>query len=286
MPTAFGLLAILSWGLLAVLSTYSKAIAPFQLLALCFLIATLLIYIKRFFKSEKLFIKPQLTSMQWIVGISGLFGFHFCYFMAIRNAPVIEVSLIAYLWPLFLGIYVAPSAYIKRAIFGGILGFVGVANIMQGDFQFDFNNSNVIGYLFALGCAFIWSGYSWFISVNKSRTDDISWITLVSALLALLSHLFLEDSNWSLSAVEWTAVILLGLGPVGGAFYLWEIGMKSGNKTLLASCSFFTPALSALALYIFSLSEFSYEIIAALVLILFGAAITNSRMPLLRFKVR
>jgi len=277
MATVFGLLAVLFWGLLAVLSVYSKMVAPFQLLALCLLLASSLVYIYRFIRREKLFKKPELSSKQWLIGILGIFGFHFFYFMAIRHAPAIEVSLISYLWPLLLGVYVSPASLIIRAIIGGGLGFLGIVILIQGSSSQIFNYENIVGYLFAFSCAFIWSGYSWFLSKQKGNTEDISWVALVCGLLAFISHLIFEESNWALTNMEWISIVFLGLGPVGGAFYLWEIGMKKGNKRLLASLSFCAPILSAFALYIFGMGDFSLEIISALSLILLGAFITNSK---------
>lgn len=286
MATALGLLAILLWGLLALFSVYSKEIAPFQLLALCFFIASSLVYLNRFLKREKLFVRPSLTLPQWLVGVFGLFGFHFCYFMGFRYAPAMEVSTIAYLWPLLLGIYVAPSNLYLRAVLGGALGFLGVLVLIQEQITNNFSYTNIIGYVFAFACALIWSAYSWFISVHKSNTADITWLTLLSGILALIAHLLLEETNWSFSSIEWLSIIFLGLGPVGGAFYLWEIGMKSGNTSLLASFSFFTPVISAFALYIYGEASFSSYMVVALSMILAGAAITNSKRTVLRPKER
>ncbi len=282
MATFFGLLAILAWGLLASLSVYSKAIAPFQLLALCFFIASCLIYIYRAIKGQTLFTKPRMNRLQWAVGIGGIFGFHFLYFIAIRYAPAIEVSLISYLWPLLLGIYVAPKAALGRAMVGGFLGFFGVIILIKGNISFHFSATTFIGYLCALGCAFIWSAYSWFLSKQKSHTGDIAWITLACSLLALISHVMFEPVHWAFTTIEWVSALLLGLGPIGGAFYLWEIGMKAGNQRLLASFSFCTPVISALALYLFGISGFSLEIIIALLFILLGASIANSKSRALR----
>ncbi len=218
-----------------------------------------------------------MNACQWLIGIVGIFGFHFLYFLAIRYAPAMEVSLIAYLWPLFLGILVAPKSLLVCTALGGILGFLGVIVIIKDNIVFGFSDANIIGYLFAFCCALIWSSYSWFISVYKSDTSDIAWVTLACGVLAFIAHLLLEEPRWAFSNTECVAMVLLGLGPMGGAFYLWEIGMKAGNKRLLASFSFFTPVISAIALYAFGMGDFSSGIIAALILILLGAMVTNSK---------
>ena len=77
--------------------------------------------------------------------------------------------------------------------------------------------------------------------------------------------------------MQWLGILLLGLGPVGGAFYLWDFGLKKGNKQLLASLSFFTPLLSSVLLSLAGLHDWSINIIIAVVLIMLGAAVSNSK---------
>ena len=42
----------------------------------------------------------------------------------------------------------------------------------------------------------------------------------------------------------WLALVGLGLGPVGAAFLLWDIGMKQGNVPLLGVLSYASPIIS------------------------------------------
>jgi drug/metabolite transporter (DMT)-like permease len=276
MATISGVIAILMWGMLAVLSVYSASFPPFQLLFVCFSVSSIIVIIKRYIKREQVWRLPSLTTQQWIFATGGLFGFHFCYFMAVRFAPPIEASLIAYLWPLMLGVAVATRWQRQFAVVGGGLGFLGCAVLVTGGKAIAFNSDYILGYAFALFCAFIWTGYSWFMSQTKSEVEDIGWISAVVALLALVAHLSLEDSYWQFSWQAWLSALLLGLGPVGGAFYLWDVGLKFGNKPLLASLSFTTPVISSLALYLCGLSVLSNEVTIALGLIVAGALISNA----------
>ncbi|WP_282145909.1 DMT family transporter [Alteromonas stellipolaris] len=285
MATFIGLVAIISWGVLAVLGVYASSVPPFQLLFICFSVSALLLFLKRLIKREPLFTLPKLTLTQWIVATCGLFGFHFCYFLALRYAPPIEASLIAYLWPLLLGIAVANAHQRVFAVIGGALGFIGCGILVTGGESIQFNSEYTLGYGLALICALIWSGYSWFMAGTKSDVEDIGWISIAVAVLALGSHLTLESSHWDLSFYAWVSAILLGLGPVGGAFYLWDIGLKFGNRQLLASLSFATPVISSIALFLFGISKLSAAISMAIVLIMIGALISNA-VPALIMKHR
>lgn len=93
----------------------------------------------------------------------------------------------------------------------------------------------------------------------------------------LLAHLKLEIGYWDFNVSEWLGIILLGLGPVGGSFYLWDIGLKHGNKQLLASLSFSAPLISSIALSLAGINSWSFNIILALCFILAGALLANMK---------
>ena len=101
----------------------------------------------------------------------------------------------------------------------------------------------------------------------------------------MIAHWLFETSNWSFSLSEWGGILLLGLGPVGGAFYLWDIALKKGNQQLLASLSFSTPLISSVILAIAGFNAWSANIIIALALILSGAIIANMKKKPVAIKV-
>ncbi|TBR42509.1 EamA family transporter [Marinomonas agarivorans] len=277
MATTLGILALLLWSMLALLGTLTTDIPALQLLSLCFFISALLMPIKRLVNGKSILKKPALTKPQWLIGIMGLFGFHLCYFLALKFAPAIEVSLIVYTWPLLLTLFVSSTHTRLSAAIGGLLGFIGIVFIVAGGNEVSLDNRYVLGYLLSLACAIIWSSYSWFLTRSQSHVDDVGWLSLLVALFALIAHFSFEadQGKWQLSWQEWIGVILLGLGPVGGAFYLWDIALKQGNRVLLASLSFGTPLLSAIILALAGLNAWSINIVIALILILAGAIIAN-----------
>lgn len=275
MATAAGVVAIFMWGMLAVLTVNASEIPPFQLLTICFFVSALLIFVKRLLKREPLTTPPKLSLTQWIATVGGLFGFHFCYFLAIRFAPAIEVSLIGYLWPLLFGIAVASQATRIFAIIGGVVGFIGCALLVIGGETLGIDLQYATGYGLALACALIWAGYSWYMGDAKTQVEDIGWVCGAVAVFSLLVHLLIESTVLDLSLSAWISALLLGLGPVGGAFYLWDIGVKFGNRPLLASLSFATPVISSVALAVFGINPLTTTILLAVALIVTGALISN-----------
>ena len=267
------------WSSLALLSVFSENIPPFLLLALCFFTSSLLVVLKRLYKRETLLRLPTLNSAQWVVGVGGLFGFHFLYFLAIRHAPPIQVSLVCYLWPLLLALYVSLPGQRFLTLIGASLGFLGAGVVISGGQSMDFNSAHTLGYVYAFGAALIWSSYSWYMGKSDNNVEDIGWISLVVAVFALVCHLLLEESVLATPGTFDTttviAIVLLGLGPVGGAFYLWDIALKFGHKQWIASLSFTTPVISTFLLAGFGIGSVSMNVLVSLGLIMAGAGLCN-----------
>src|SRR2546421_10787074 len=75
-------------------------------------------------------------------------------------------------------------------------------------------------------------------------TDAVAGFCLASGMLSAVVHEFVEVTVWPDTVVQWLAVAALGLGPVGAAFYAWDIGMKRGDIRVLGAASYVTPLLS------------------------------------------
>jgi len=176
----------------------------------------------------------------WAVGVGGLFGYHAVYFAALKSAPPAEASLIAYLWPLLIVLFsgLLPGESLKRQhVLGAIAGFAGVVILALSKGGIGAAGGiPVLGYSLALACAFIWSIYS-VLSRRLAAvpTEAVVGFCLMTAFLAGLAHLALEPRGLPAGPAIWLAILALGLGPVGAAFSLWDIGMKRGDIRFLVS---------------------------------------------------
>ncbi|WP_137153919.1 EamA family transporter [Rhizobium sp. FKL33] len=281
--TLIGFSAILMWSLLALMTAASGKMPPFQMNAVCFAIGALPGLILFAVKPERMKLLRQPTPV-WILGIVGLFGYHFLYFTALRNAPAADASMIAYLWPLFivLGSAMLPGEKLKAVhILGALAGLAGAVLIVSArstDGAASFSEGQLmIGYGAALACAFFWSGYS-LISrkFGSAPTDVVTGFCLATSLLSLVCHLALETTVWPETATEWLAVVGLGLLPVGAAFYTWDYGVKKGNIQILGVASYSAPVLSTLVLIVAGFTEPSWRILIACLLVTGGALIAVS----------
>lgn len=283
LATLTGFSAILMWALLALLTTASGTVPPFQLTAMTFTIGSLLGILSWLWRPAA--VKNLRQPWQvWALGIFGLFGYHFLYFSALRNAPAVEASLIAYLWPLLIvtGSALMPGENLRwYHIAGTLLGLAGTALIITKGGSFSFEAQYSFGYMMAALGALTWSGYSLLSRRFKAvPTDAVTGFCIGTALLSLLCHLMLEQTTWPQTVTQWTAVAALGLLPVGAAFYAWDFGVKRGNIQALGAASYAAPLLSTLLLILFGTTQASWQIMAACLLITSGALLASKDMLL------
>ena len=264
--------AIVLWATLASLGVSLQHIPPFLLTGLALVIGSV--------PSWPLVRQWRVPATTLALGVYGLFGFHFLLFIALRLAPPVEANLINYLWPLLL-VVLAPLFLrdVKlRAVHvaAALLGFAGAAIAILGAGS-GASAAWSWGYLPALGSAFIWASYSLGTRrVPAFPTTAIGLFGLVSGLLSLLCHALLEPPV-SLRPQDWLLVTLMGLGPLGAAFFLWDRALKLGDPRQIGILSYLTPLLSTGLLVLVSGARFSPGIIAATALIA-GAAVLGTRI--------
>lgn len=239
--------AIVLWASLAALGVALSHVPPFLLTGLSLLVGSAIaLPLSRFDWKQW---RVPLSTLA--LGVYGLFGFHFLLFIALRHAPPVQANLINYLWP--LGIVVMAPLFLpgislsKRHVLAAVLGFAGAALAILGRG----GSAEVVwawGYIPAAASAFIWASYSLLTKrVAPFPTAAIGSFALVSGLLSLVCHALLEPAV-TLSGQDGMLIALLGLGPLGGAFFLWDAALKRGDARQIGVLSFLTPLLSTLTL--------------------------------------
>ena len=274
--TLIGLCAILLWGMLALLTSYCNRIPAFELTAITFFVAFLIgaIYFVRTGCDWSQLRQPIDV---WVTGVVGLFGYHALYFAAMKSAPAIEVSLIAYLWPILIVVFSSflPNEKLRwYHIAGTVVSFLGIVVLLAGNGAMKIAAGHSIGYLLALLCAVIWAGYS--VISRKNRAVPMVMTGAYCGITALLSGIchFMFEQTIVPTTSEWLTALALGIGPVGASFFAWNYGMKHGNLKLLGTLSYLAPLISGALLVCFGRSNYSWRLLAAGVLIMFGAMIS------------
>jgi drug/metabolite transporter (DMT)-like permease len=287
--TLFGVAAILMWAALALLSALAGAMPPFQLTAMCLAIGAVVGLVAMARSSEGLGAFRRLTPAALALGIYGLLGFHAAYFSALAHAPVVDVSVITYTWPLMVVLlsFLLPKAKAEAVaattwtgtalpIFGAVLGFGGAALVPIANAGGLSLSGSAAGYGLAVTAAVIWATYS--VGSRVVGSAPASVLTLPCALSALGAgaiHLATETTVWPQSTSEYLAIAALGLGPLGAAFFVWDIAMKQGDIRLVGVLSYATPLLSTGLLIAAGKGEASPLLWLAVSLVVAGATLAG-----------
>lgn len=272
--TLLALGAIVLWGTLAPLGVSLQHVPPFLLTGLGLLVGSVIGLPLSGWKLSAWKVPPATLGL----GVYGLFGFHFLLFIALRHAPPVQANLVNYLWPLgivLMAPLLLPDMRLRPLhVAAALLGFTGAALAILGGR--DLQGGFAWGYIPALCSAFVWASYSLLSRrVAPFASSAVGLFGLVSGLLSLLCHALLEQPA-TLSAGDWLRVLALGLGPLGGAFYLWDAALKRGDPRQIGVLSFLTPLLSTLAL-LWVRGEAPSLSIAAAALLIVGAAVVGAR---------
>ena len=267
--TLAGCGALALWAFLAVLARGAAGIPPLQLTAMGFAVAGVL-------GVGLVAARGRLATLRqpaivWAHGVGGLFGYHALYFAALAFAPAVEANLLNYLWPLLIVLFSAPILGLRLGparLAGVVLGFAGCALLLGGGARFP--AEAWFGFTCAVGCAVVWALYS--VLSNRMRrvpTEAVAGFCLASAGLGLVSHWMFETTVWP----DWrqaASVLLLGLGPVGAAFFLWDRGMKGGDPRMLGTLAYAVPVASTLLLVATGEAALSWRLGAAVALVAAG----------------
>ena len=270
---ALSLFTIVIWSTLALLGSRLGHLPPFLSVGIALTIGGLvgLVKVKDW--------KVPLSTLA--IGIGGIFGYHALLFTAFRLAPAVEVNLLQYLWPLLIvalsPVYLPGNRLGIHHVTGSLLGLIGAGLVISGG-RFALDLAGLPGYLLAIAAAFTWSSYSLLTKrVKPFATGAVGGFCLASGLLSL--GLFaLERSASSLpmpviTHTDWLFLLLLGIGPMGAAFYSWDAALKRGDPRVIGALAYLTPLLSTLNLVILGGKHLSGISLAAMGLIVAGAII-------------
>jgi len=272
MPAAATILALATiflWSFLAYLGARVNHLPPFLVVGIALCVSGLIGTIR-----IRLWRVPPVT---FLVGIGGIFGYHFLYFSAFKYAPPVETNLMNYLWPLLI-VLLSPlflPGYPLRLhhLIGAIVGLAGAGLILTGG-QLSLDLANLKGYLLAAGAALTWASYSLMTKRLKPfPTAAVGGFCLASGVLSLAAYGLGSPQSVELTRTDWVSLILLGAGPMGAAFFTWDAALKRGDPRVIGSLAYLTPLTSTLVLILLGGRNLTWVSALAMFLIVSGAII-------------
>lgn len=269
--TLLALTSILLWSFLAYLGARLNHVPPFLVVGIALCVSGLVSAVK---------IRDwRVPFGTFLVGIGGIFGYHFLYFSAFQYAPAVEANLINYLWPLLI-VLLSPlflPGYKLRPyhLLGALMGLTGAGLIISGG-TLSLDIANLKGYLLAAGAALAWASYSLMAKrLSPFPTAAVGGFCLASGFLSLGAHI-LSDSAFNLrylSSGDWLSLVLLGAGPMGAAFFTWDAALKRGDPRIIGSLTYLTPLNSTLVLVVVGGRSLTWISGIAMMLIVGGAVL-------------
>jgi drug/metabolite transporter (DMT)-like permease len=281
--TLAGCTAIALWAFLAPLARMAQPTPPLLLTALAFSVGGLLALTLLALRGRAALALRQ-PPLAWAHAVGGLFGFHALYFAALALAPPVEANLLNYTWPLLIVLLATPLRGLRlgtRRLLGVALGAAGAALLLGGGGGGPAPASAAIGFACALASALIWALYSVLAGTPRFAqvpTEAVAGACLAAACLAFAVHLWLEPPSWP-QAGQALPILLLGAGPMGAAFFLWDAGMKRGDPRLLGTLAYATPVASTLLLAAFGLGTLTWQTAAAALLVAGGGLLAATARP-------
>jgi drug/metabolite transporter (DMT)-like permease len=276
--TALGAGAIVLWATLASLTALSGPFPPFQTTAIAFAVGGTGLVLAAVVAGRAGNLRPTPSSLA--LGIFGLFAYHSLYFAALKLAPPAEAHLVCSLWALLIVLFSAllPGNRLRPShVIGALLGLAAATLLVWDKLGATATSVNApLGFALAFGCALVWSSYSVVSRLLAAvPSESIAVSCLATGVLAFVCSRLLEawvtPGDW----VAWAALIGLGVGPVGAAFLLWDIGMKRGNVSLLGVLSYASPVISTGLLVALGFTEATWLLAIACALMVAAAMIAT-----------
>jgi drug/metabolite transporter (DMT)-like permease len=271
----YAITAVLIWSTLAILGSKLENVPSFLLVGVALSTSGILSTIK-----IKEWSVPKRTLL---IGIGGIFGYHFLIFTAYKYSPVIEANLLNYLWPLLI-VLLSPVIFPEYSldtnhILGALLGLAGAGIIITGG-KISLEWKYLPGYFLAIGAALIWAVYSLMSKkVSSFPTSAVGGFCMISGIFSLLFYLVsLNKGGFYIpDGSEWLYMFLLGLGPMGSAFFFWDMALKEGDPRVIGSITYLTPLLSTFWLILAGGKKLTLISGFAMLLLIVGAYIGSRK---------
>lgn len=225
----------------------------------------------------------QINKKYLIIGGLIFVACELCFSLSIgysqNNQQAIEVGMINYMWPALTLIFSIIFTNIKANILifpGCILAIIGIIRVLGGDNGFDIKLiyqhllDNPISYSLAFGSALLWAIYC-VVTVKMSNGQNLITIFFTLCSITLwIKYLYIGNHTIYITSDNIMSLIYAS-GALGLGYAAWNLGIVSGNVTVLAGSSYFTPVLSTFFASLLLNTDLSFIFWQGVILVTFGA---------------
>lgn len=262
--------AILCWASLpAATGSGLATLSTEELMFYSFVSGALFLYIKDVCTYKRFTLTvPGLKAS--LLGVWGIFLYHYLYYIALDHAPLAEGAILATTWSFWIVVFSSLLLFkaIKPTIVvTALIGMFGAALVISAGKDLSFSLEYMQGYGVALLCGLIWSSFSVALSHVKIAKDPMTLFTIYAALLSTLLFLVtLPHELPSLRALF--SAIYLGCVPLGLSFFLWNRAVTGGNMVVIGFLSYLVPPLAVLLVALIHKQTIPLQVLAGMFVII------------------
>lgn len=279
-PYIYAMGAVLCWASLpAAIGSGLEGLTVAQLMAISFTCAALFLYARDVIASRSFAVYfPGVRAS--LVGIWGIFLYHFLYYKAMALAPMAEGTILATTWSFWIVVMssIVALGRISLPIFlTASAGLFGAGLVISAGHTLSFSTNHLHGYGIALTCGLIWSSFSVGLPMLKLKKDPMTAFSIYAAAISLM--LCIGSGGVSFPGMRaFLSAVYLGCVPLGLSFFFWNKALTSGNITIIGYLSYLTPPLAVLLVALIHKEQVTAQVLAGMVVIIFAAILGKTAM--------
>lgn len=210
-----------------------------------------------------------------LLGIWGIFVYHWVYYLALDRAPIAEAAILATTWSFWMVVFASLQRFRKVTwpiAVTAVICMLGAGLVIGAGKTVAFEGRYLVGYALALGCGLIWSSFSVGLAWIKPKDEPMTAFMVMAALLALAVY-WATGPHATPAPAALAAAIYLGCVPLGLSFFLWNRALLRGNIAVIGYLSFLTPPLAVTLVALLRREALAAQVLVGMALILVAAIV-------------
>ncbi len=269
--------AVLLWSLAPTLGELARSVPPLQLTALCFAVASVMTAPVVYRKGRTPSVGIGAVSPIWLMAPLLMVGAVGCYFWGLAHAPAGNVTLVTYVWPVLFVVateILALGRVRTPVVVGCLLAFAGAGLLLLSEGAA--LQASWAGYAAGISSGLSWVGFSLLARRQAVPLAGVlPVLCMLAALWATLVHGLTEPTLWRLAGHDALWIVLIGAGPYGLAFLLWDYALRRGPGATVGTMAYAVPVLSAAVLLVTGFAALRWQLPVAAAMVMTGCVVAS-----------